>query len=195
MVYRPVIEDECYQLDGSRYQSTNCGPSADSVFIRRATHGARRPSSRGIRARSGDTSGGTNLRQLHMVNVTDFGIRGVLFQPIAWDDLMDHFRAGRGALLDIWYGVLRPTTHDASRHRYSDNHRIYVNHLTRYGNLRYFDPLADGRYKGCPKGWQSIKPATLKSAAGKLDLSGLGTAAYRPLGDGKAYALLVPKGV
>jgi hypothetical protein len=194
MVYRPVIEKECYQLDGSKFQGTNCGPSADSVFIRRATHGSRRPSSRGIRARTGDTEGGTNLRQLHLVNTTDFGVRGVLYQPIAWDDLMDHFRAGRGALLDIWYGVLRVTSHDASRRRYSDNHRIYVNHLTKYGNLRYFDPLADGRYQGCPEGWQSIKPAVLKDAAGKLDLSGLGTGAYRPLGAGKAYALLIPKG-
>lgn len=194
MVYVPVIEQECYQLDGSRFQGFNCGPASDSVYIRRATHGSRRPSSRGIRARTGDTSGGTTLRQLQDVNISDFGIRGVLFQPIAWDDLMAYARADRGFMLDIWYGVLRPTSHDCFRRRYSDNHRIYVNHMTRFGNLRYFDPGADGRYAGCPRGWQSIKPAVLKEAAGKLDLSGLGTNAYRPLGVGKAYALLVPKG-
>lgn len=194
MVYRPVLDREVYQLDGSRFQGFNCGPSSDAVFVRRATHGSRRPSARGIRTRTGDTSGGVNLRQLHSVNVVDFHIRGVLYQPIDWDMLMDHARNDRGFILSIWYGVLQSTSHDCFRGKFKDNHDIFVNHLTRYGNLRYFDPGADGRYRGCPHGWQSIKPAVLRQAAGKLDLSGLGTEAYRPLGVGKAYALLVPKG-
>jgi hypothetical protein len=188
------IAPPVYQLDGSRFQGFNCNCASDAMLIARSTHGAQRPTSRRIRTLTGDTSGGTNLRQVHSVNKNHYHIGSVLWQPIPWDDLMDHARNDRGFILQMSYAPLANTVHDCFRHRFKDNHSIWINHMTRYGNLRGMDPGADGRYRGCPKGYQSYKPALLKKAAGMLDLSGLGTAANRPLGFGKAYALLAPKG-
>ena len=180
------------QLDGSRFQGSNCNCASDAMLINRATRGAKRPSSATVRKLTGDTFGGTNLRQVHDVNRVHYGFRSVLQQPIAWDELMERARAGRGFILQLYYQPLRYTRFDCFRHNFGDNHSIWINHMNADGTLRGADPGADGRYRGCPSGYQNYPRALLKRAAGKLDLSGLGTSSYRPLGDGKAFALLSP---
>lgn len=181
------------QLDGSRFQGTNCNCASDAMLINRATKGMKRPTASTVRKLTGDTFGGTNLRQVHDVNRVHYGIRSVLQQPTPWGELMDRARNGRGFVLQIRYQALRYTRFDCFRHNFGDNHSIWINHMNANGTLHGADPGADGRYRGCPSGYQNYPQALLKKAAGQLDLSGLGTATYRPLGFGKAYALLAPK--
>lgn len=182
------------QLDGSRYQGSNCNCASDAMLIRRATHGVKRPSASTIRKLTHDTFGGTTLRQVQIVNSSDYGIKSYLKQPIDWDELMDKARNKRGFILQIGYQALRYTKYDCFRHNFGDNHSIWINHMNADGTLRGADPGADGRYKGCPTGYQNYPRALLKKAAGQLDLSGLGTKSYRPLGAGRAYALMAPVG-
>lgn len=182
------------QLDGSRFQGTNCNCASDAMLVARATHGRRTPSSARIRRLTGDTVGGTNLRQVHDVNRREFGFVSVLKQPIDWALLMERARNDRGFVLQIYYKPLASTRFDCFRGNFKDNHSIYINSMNADGTLRGADPGADGRYKGCPKGYQNYPQSLLRKAAGMLDLSGLGTSSYRPLGEGRAYALLCPVG-
>ena len=164
------------------------------MLISRGSHGTKHPTSATVRKLTGDTYGGTNLRQVNEVNHDHFGIDSRIKQPIDWDELMDKARAGRGFILQIRYQVLRYTKYDASRHNFGDNHSLWINKMNPDGTLRGCDPLADGRYRGCPRGYQDYPRLLLKKGAGQLDLSGLNTTAYRPLGYGKAYALMGPPG-
>jgi hypothetical protein len=189
--YRPPFVK---QLDGSRFQSFNCNCASDAMLVRRVTRNAKKPSAATIRRLTGDIHGGTNLNQVHQVNKQDYHFESVLKQPIDWDELMDLAKAGRGFILQLRYARIAATKHDCFRRKFKDNHSIFVNGMAQDGHLVGGDPGADGRYSGCPKGWQHYSKRLLRLAAGELDLSGLGTAAYRPLGAGRAYALLVPKG-
>lgn len=189
MAYEPFVK----QLDGSRFQGTNCNCASDAMLVRKATGGRKMPTASIIRKLTNDTFGGTNLRQVHDVNRAHYGLRSVLLQPTSWDDLMARARNGRYFILQLRYQPLRYTRFDCFRNNFGDNHSIFVIGMNADGTLRAADPGADGRYKGCPKGYQNYPQSLLKEAAGKLDLSGLGTSAYRPLGVGKAYALLGPR--
>jgi hypothetical protein len=164
------------------------------MLVSRATRGVKHPTASTIRKLTGDTYGGTNLRQVHDVNRVHYGIESRIKQPIDWADLMDRARAGRGFILQLRYQALRYTRFDCFRHNFGDNHSIWINKMNLDGTLRGCDPGADGRYRGCPNGYQNYPRWLLKKAAGQLDLSGLNTAAYRPLGAGLAYALLAPVG-
>ena len=190
-VFQPL---PVYQLDGSRFQGSNCNCASDAMLISRGTHGRKHPTAATVRKLTGDTYGGTNLRQVNTVNHSDYGLESVPRQPIDWDELMDKARNGRGFILQLRYQPIRYTRYDCSRHNYGDNHSIYINKMNLDGTLRGCDPLADGRYGRCPRGYQNYPRALLKKAAGQLDLSGLNTAAYRPLGFGKAFALMAPAG-
>lgn len=181
------------QLDGSRYQGANCNCASDAMLINRATKGAKSPTSARIRTLTGDTSGGTNLTQVQTVNSRYFGITSYKKQPIDWDELMVRAKNGRGFILQVYYKRIAGTKYDCFRGRFKDNHSVWINHMNPDGTLRGADPGADGRYRGCPKGYQNYPRSLLKRAAGDLDLSGLGTSSYRPLGYGNAYVLLAPK--
>ncbi len=189
MAYEPFVK----QLDGSRFQGFNCNCASDAMLVRKASGGKHAPSSARIRQLTGDTSGGTNLRQVHNVNVGSYHIASVLQQPTGWDLLMKRAKNQRPFVLQIGYRSIAGTKFDCFRGRFKDNHSIFVIGMNANGTLRAADPGADGRYAGCPKGYQNYPQSVLKKAAGELDLSGLGTAAYRPLGFGKAYALLAPR--
>jgi hypothetical protein len=190
----PYVAPPVKQLDGSRFQGSNCNCASDAMLVARATHGAKRPSSARIRTLTRDQVGGTNLSQVHTVNVNVYGIKSVRKQPIDWAVLMEKARNGRGFVLQLTYKPIASTKYDCFRGRFKDNHSIWVNHMNANGTLHACDPGADGRYKGCPKGYQDYPQALLRKAAGMLDLSGLGTSSYRPLGEGRAYALLCPPG-
>lgn len=178
------------QLDGSAFQSANCMAASDAMMVNRVHHG-QSPSAARIRTLSGDRSGGLNQIQVQGVDTRYFGFTPRNFQPIAWTDVLG-LAQDRGFLLSIGYGPIRYTKYDCFRHRFADNHAIWVNHRTATG-FRAADPGADGRYTGCPTGYQTYPFSLLRQAAGALDLSGLGTSGSRPLGSGRAYILLAPK--
>ena len=186
MAFEPFVK----QLDGSTFQGSNCNCASDAMLIAVQSGGKYRPSSARVRRLTRDQAGGTNLRQVHDVNTNVFKIRTVLKQPISWADLMAKAKAGRPFILQVYYKPISPTKYDCFRRKFQDNHSIFVIGMNADGTLRAADPGADGRYKGCPKGYQNYPQSLLKKAAGMLDLTGLGTTHYRPLGDGKAYALM-----
>jgi len=159
--------------------------------VNRATRDRSRPSGATIRNLTGDTSGGTNLSQVQYVDIRYYGHTPRLFQPIAWTDILG-LSQDRGFILQLGYGPIADSSHDCFRNRFRDNHSIWINNRDATGFIGA-DPGADGRYPGCPSGYQHYSFSLLRAAAGKLDLSGLGTSAYRPLGAGKAYILLAPK--
>ena len=189
MVYKPAYGEG--QLDGTRYQGLNCMPWSNSKLVDRATQGRSKPSAPRIRSLANDYSGGLNMTQVQTVDTNYFGFTPRKFMPIAWTDLMG-LTQDRAFLLSIGYGPIAGTKYDCFRGRFKDNHAIYVNSRLVSG-LDEADPGADGRYTGCPHGYQVLPFSLARQAAGALDLSGLGTSGYRPLGAGKAYVLLAPK--
>lgn len=186
----PYVARFVKQLDGSAFQSANCMAASDAMEVNRATQNRYSPSAARIRYLSGDRSGGLNQIQVQGVDIRHYGFTPRNYQPIAWTDVLG-LAQDRGFLLSIGYGPIRYTKYDCFRHRFGDNHAIWVNHRTATG-FRAADPGADGRYTGCPSGYQTYPFSLLRQAAGALDLSGLGTAGYRPLGTGKAFILLAP---
>lgn len=189
MTYKPAYG--VGQLDGTKYQGFNCMPWSDSKLVDRATQGRNKPSAPRIRTLAGDYSGGLNMTQVQAVDTKYYGFTPRKFMPIAWTDLMA-LPHERGFLLSIGYGPIAGTRYDCFRGRFKDNHAIYVQGRLVDG-LDEADPGADGRYTGCPHGYQKLPFSLARQAAGALDLSGLGTSGYRPLGAGKAYVLLAPK--
>lgn len=179
------------QLDGSAYQGANCMAAGDAMLVARATQNTKRPTGATIRRLTGDTYGGLNMSQVQDVDARYYGFTPRRFQPMAWTDVLA-LGQDRPFGICVGYGPIEDTSHDASRHRFRDNHFMFVPRRTSTG-FKVGDPLADGRYAGCPNGYQVYSFSLLRRAAGALDLSGLGTSAYRPLGDGKAYILLGPK--
>lgn len=188
-IYKPAYG--VGQLDGSRWQGFNCMPWSDSKVVDRVTHGRQTPSAPRIRTLANDYSGGLNMTQVQTVDSRYYGFTPRKFMPIAWTDLMG-LAQDRAYLLCVGYGPISNTRYDCFGGRFRDNHAVYVNSRMVNG-LDEADPGADGRRLGIPHGYQVLPFSLARQAAGALDLSGLGTSGYRPLGAGKAYVLLAPR--
>lgn len=175
------------QLDGSQYQGFNCVAADDAMFLDRATQGAIRTSGAHIRSVTGDTSGGLTLDQIRYVNRVFFSVDGDQHNKMSWADFKTELKH-RGAVLLIRYAPLVGTAHDCFRGNFSGNHGLYISEELAGGGFSYVDSGADGRYPGCPNGYQTITEALLRKCAAQLITGFSGPA----LGDGFAQALFGP---
>jgi hypothetical protein len=182
--------------DGSWVSSAgyNCTCASDAMFLYRATQGRTPTSSCHVRTLTGDRSGGTDLAQVNTVNQDAYGVySGRRYQPGDASTLLNLVKSGRyGAIWDLSYSVVRGTTHDADRGNFGGNHAVYLSGPGKaVGTIRVGDPLADGRYPGCPDGFADWPESLLVNGAGKLLLRP-GVTLNSDAGPGHAYAYLTP---
>lgn len=159
------IAKPVYQLDGSTYAGSNCVAASDAMAIDRSTQGAKTTTGAHIRALTGDTSGGLLLDQVRIVNKTEYNLTCAQANKMSWPDFIDSTKDAGGIAL-IRYSVLVGTRFDASRGHFFGNHAVWVNHRNADGSWHVMDPLADGRYAGCPHGYQDWPDSFLRKAAG-----------------------------
>jgi hypothetical protein len=134
-----------------------------------------------------DYSGGTNLSQNAAIFNLKYGIIFSVKYKEPWTTFRTKIKAGRGAVLQGGYDVVRLTRYSGSSSFYG-NHAVYVNQVrynSTYRRYEYLvgDPLCDGRRSGIPKGYQWWPESLLKSFAGRLMVG-----SYR-LGSGYVYAM------
>ena len=173
MVYRPPF---IKQLDGSRYAGLNCTCASLAMLLIRHWRGANPPGSaawyptpKGIRAMTGDTSGGTNLSQMDLVANRYYATNLDVRYRLSWDSFPKMIKEGRGAILQGSYSVFHKTKYDASGGTFTGNHAVYINEISSDGHhFLMYDPLADGRRSGIYRGPAWIDGYTLKRFAGAL---------------------------
>lgn len=181
------------QLDGCTYKpgGFNCTCACHAMWLYRASGGKIKLTACQCRQKTGDKSGGTNLRQMEQISIA-YGITtGRVYTPSKFDTLVDLLKTGRyGTHIQIHYSVIEPTRYDCFSGGFTGNHDYYCSGMgATPGTLRIADPGADGRRAGIPSGYQDIPINTVKAAAGKLNLA---TSGYRALGYGLVYAYVTP---
>jgi hypothetical protein len=82
---------------------------------------------------------------------------------IPWATFRSMIQAGRGAVVAIQYSVISPTKFDACP-GFGGGHSVYVNERRSDGRYLVYDPLADGRRSGIPKGPQWWPGSLLQKA-------------------------------
>jgi len=176
-VYRPRFRK---QLTGSPLGNSNCGPASAATLADRWSLGAINKTPDQMRVLTGDVQGGTTIRQL----ATALAKVGVPLTIFDYDDGMDKdrfrslVRSGVGAIANIDYSPL-PECLEADK-SFEDLHSVYVNEWAANVNLctggsgpgfLTWDPLADGRRAGIPKGpnwWpESVLFAALEQFPGR----------------------------
>jgi hypothetical protein len=169
MTYRPAFRK---QGDGSRCQWSNCNPASHAMASDRHRRGCDPHNHHGwppkppeVRNQIGGGCGGTNLeenkaavRHLYEVNLD------IRYQ-IPFRSFKSLIRSGRGAVIPIQYSVISGTRFDASP-GFRGGHAVYVNERRKSdGKFLVYDPLADGRRRGIPKGPQWWPARLLRRAA------------------------------
>lgn len=176
------------QLDGSAFAGQNCVAASSAMWLYRASNGKTHTTGAHIRALSGDTKGGLELRQVKAINDIHYEQVGPLFNGDF--DRLDALSDARGFILLGRYKVLAGGVHDCFRGNFFGNHAVYVSKRNADGTWRVGDPGADGRYSGCPDGFQTFSNTILREFAGTL-LSGL-PPHTTPIGLGQCNAYLTP---
>jgi len=180
MTYRPTFRK---QGDGSRCQWVNCGPASQAMAAQRHRKGVDPRNSHGwppmppeIRNRiSPYGCSNTNLSQLDAAALHLYGVDMLVRYGISWSSFQSLIISGRGAIVQISYRVIAPTKFDASPGFYG-NHGVYVNERRASdGAYLVYDPLADGRRAGIPKGPQWWPASLLKAAAYAMPGTASGT--------------------
>jgi hypothetical protein len=171
------------QLDGSAFQSSNCVAATGAMLVDRASGGAIEESGAQVRVQTGDTSGGLGYDQLRWV-AGRFWDEVWNFEPsLPWADLVSRAR-DRGVGLCGSYSVLVGTPHDACRGLFRGNHSVALAEQTADGWI-VGDPMADGRYSGCPKGFQEWPDALVRRFAASF-VTGISGPV---VGAGRAYSI------
>jgi len=170
MVYRPTFRK---QGDGSRCQWVNCGPASHAMAAQRHRRGVdpRTPHSwppmpPEIRNYiSPHSCGGTSLQDNDAATTHMYATNMDVRYGVPWTTFRSLIISGRGAVVQISYSVIAPTKYDASPGFYG-NHGIYVNERRASdGAYLVYDPMADGRRAGIPKGPQWWPASLLQRAA------------------------------
>jgi len=170
MVYRPTFRK---QGDGSRCQWVNCGPASQAMAADRHRRGADPHNVHGwlpmpaeIRNQiSPHSCGGTDLNDLDKAAIHLYGVDMAVRYGVPWTTFRSLIISGRGAIVQIRYSVIAPTKFDASPGFYL-NHGIFVNERRASdGAYLVYDPMADGRRRGIPKGPQWWPASLLQRAA------------------------------
>lgn len=178
MVYRPTFRK---QGDGSRCQWSNCGPASHAMAADRHRRGVDPRTPHGwlptpaeIRNYIGPC-GGTSLQDNDAAVTHMYLVNMDVRYDVPWTTFRSFIIAGRGAVVQIDYGVIAPTKYDASP-GFTGNHAVYVNERrSSDGAYLVYDPLADGRRKGIPKGPQWWPATLLQKAAYAMPGTNAGT--------------------
>jgi len=135
-----------------------------------------------VRARTGDTVGGTNLAQVDAAVKSLTGVDLSVYYRLSWATFAKFIDSGMGGILQGWYGPIADSRFDAGR-GFRGNHAVFVP-----PDWAVMDPLADGRAAGVYKFHAEPYPRSLlRDFAGRLNIAFDG---YRALGDGLVYAAL-----
>jgi len=168
MIYRPPF---IKQGDGSRCAWQNCGCAAHAMAAMRSRLGRDPgnehgwpPTPSAIRNQIGGGCDGTDLNENDKAVIHLYGVDMWVRYNVPWTTFRSLIISGRGAVLQIDYGIIAPTKYDASPGFYG-NHAIYVNERrSSDGAYLVYDPLADHRRSSIPQGPQWW-PATLLQKA------------------------------
>jgi hypothetical protein len=170
------------QLDGSATEGYDCGVAACVIALDDASYGRIRPTTEAVRKRMGNDRDGTNPDQWK-VAIDSYADRFMALglQPPRtsvvrgkghdelWRLLHDQRRRVMAA---IGYGTVAIEKRSlwASR-SFRGNHAVYLRAATVVGGTRKvptYDPLADGRFKGCPNGRRLWPFWLVKAASGDV---------------------------
>lgn len=170
------------QFDGSAYGSTNCGACAEAMRVASQQKGVRPsrgtpwfPTGASIRRETGDTSGGLNPGQTTRASYAEYGVSFAPPRIDDWSDVLAKLWAGYAVDLLVRYGPIDDVRSGSPGFR--GNHRgvcvgIRTNPTTGVLEIKWADPLYDGRRAGIPLGPKWIAASTLRRAAGLLDMGG-----------------------
>ena len=170
------------QLDGSASEAFDCGVAACVMAIDDASYGLIRPSTESVRKRMGNAHDATNPDQWKAAidsfadRFASFGlqpprtsvVRGKSHDEL-WRLLHDQRRRVIAAL---HYGTVASEKRSlwASR-SFRRNHAVYLRAATivdEGSEVPAYDPLADGRFKGCPNGRRLWPFWLVKAATGNV---------------------------
>lgn len=187
---RPRFQPQNPALSGDKSGWTSCTAYSGAMGIDKATLGAKRPTGREVRARTGDTTGGLTLPQVARVAPL-YGVRMEVHtgsSAATPSYALSQLRAGRGMLLQGNTGALLRTPQQSTSGPV--NHAVYVNEARSDGDVYVFDPAADGRRSGIDQGpsqwpWNLV----LRFAAA---LRPYGDTDRRVLGPGRMYVGFFP---
>jgi hypothetical protein len=162
------------QLDGSKYQSLNCGccVTTDQILFEHRctdpgfTRGPWPPTGPRIRTLTGDTSGGTNLAQNDAVATDYYDCNLDVRYRLPWADVLEWLAEGYFVSLSISYSAIKDPYRGSAT--FMGNHQIGMLGPIQNVTCWDFDPLYDGRRSGIPKGEQRVPLSMLKTAAGQL---------------------------
>lgn len=172
MVYRPTFRK---QGDGSTCQWANCGPASSAMASQRAREGVdpNRPSAwpptprevrASIQAKFGTGCKGTTFAQNESAVASLYGVDLQPRYNIPFSTFRSMIISGRGAVVAIQYSAV-PAKYDASP-GFDGGHSVFVNERRASdGAFLVYDPLADGRRTGIPKGPQWWPSSVLQKAA------------------------------
>lgn len=172
MAYRPAFRK---QLDGSECQGDNCGPASSAMASARAREGVDPankwpwpPSPRVIRDRiqavlGSNRCGGTTFSQNEGAVSTLYAVDLQPRYNVPWATFRSLITSGRGAVVAIQYSALSYARKGDKN--FTGGHSVYVNERrTSDGKYLVYDPLADGRRSGIPKGPQWWSATELQKA-------------------------------
>jgi hypothetical protein len=169
MPFRPTFHK---QGDGSRCQWSNCNCASHADAAERARRGVDPgnvhgwlPTPSEIRNQvSPHACGGTSLNENGAAVAHLYAVTMTIRYNIPWESFRSLIISGRGAVVPILYRIL-PARFDASP-GFNGNHAIFVNERRASdGAYLVYDPLADGRRAGIPKGPQWWPGSLLRDAA------------------------------
>ena len=152
---------------GSPTESTDCGPRSTQMSLDDASEGRRLPGPAAQRKFLNDYNE-TNILQLDGV-IDHFGAGVGVYSTYtnSLTKLSEHLKKGLGAVVAVNYGVLRrEVPAKTGSETFNGGHALYLRGLWKRSDgvwvTNDWDPLNDGRYRGCPKGkvqvpWYKMK--------------------------------------
>lgn len=166
------------QLTGRVTESVDCGPASVRTAISWATRDAKVPSIRAIRRRMGLAPAKlltTNPSQWARA-IESFDTPGELagkYERLTgtvslagrWEEVERHLRDGKLAIVAVDYGVYRRSMPRKAGSLSFDGYHAIPFKAERKGRTKSFDPLLDGRYRGCPRGPVMVPLAKVERAA------------------------------
>ena len=170
------------QLDGSATESFDCGVAACVMALDDASYGLIRPSTESVRKRMGGDRDATNPDQWKTA-IDSYAERFLALglQP-PWTAIVRgkghaelwrllHERRRR-VIVALHYGtVAREKRALWASRSYRGNHAVYLRAATLIDEARRvpaYDPLADGRFKGCPNGRRLWPFWLVRAASGNV---------------------------
>lgn len=177
--YTPRLER---QLDGSANQSTDCGRAVTVMLVDFASKGRVRPSTEQIGRRMDRRTGPSNSgNQKQAVESYDNEMRLFYMRPLSytrkrgadWENATNALDQGAMLSIDVDYSVFNNQysgKYSCSR-SFNGLHSIAIWGRKRINGTvmtRLYDPLADGRYKGCWNGPRWVPLSLIRKATAKV---------------------------